>query len=192
MLFPASALVAAFLGGSAPLAAITGATFETGVALAPQVGIVPDDDLREWSFAHALVDDTQAADPQGSEEKKPETPPHTGFHALFFGLLEDIRALPALPNAYIAAGGGALALAVHPADATLNANLQSHATFADAFWKPGHIVGGSPVQMAAAAVVFAYGRLEDAPKASHFGMDLLRAQLIAGGLTEIIKYSVRR
>ena len=193
MLLPTVVLVATFLGGSEPLAltaaplnsAVDGATF-----IQPD-GSLPGDGVLTPSALEAAPD-SSAADLQDSNDKKPETPPHTGFHALFFGLLEDIRALPSMPNAYIAAGGGALALAVHPADATLNANLQSHAAFADAFWKPGHIVGGSPVQMAAAAAIFAYGRLEDAPKASHFGMDLLRAQLIAGGLTEIIKYSVRR
>jgi membrane-associated phospholipid phosphatase len=107
-------------------------------------------------------------------------------------LLDDVKHLPSLPNLYIAAGGGALALAVHPADSSVNGALQSHAQFANAFWKPGHIVGSGYVEAGAALVTYAYGELFHAPKAAHFGMDMLRAEIIAQGLTDVLKYTVRR
>src|SRR5438874_13451378 len=49
-----------------------------------------------------------------AEQKKPPTPPHTGVHALLDGLKEDIRHLPSMPNVYLAALGGGLALGAHP------------------------------------------------------------------------------
>jgi membrane-associated phospholipid phosphatase len=131
-------------------------------------------------------------DQQPEEDKKPPTPAHTGIHALFYGLLEDVKHLPSMPNLYIAAIGGGLAIAVHPVDTTLNERLLSHDTLATNVWKPGHIVGNDFVQTGLALATFAYGRVTDKPKASHFGMDLLRAQIIAGALTEGLKYAVGR
>ena len=129
---------------------------------------------------------------KADDDKKPPTPAHTGVHALFDGLLEDVKHLPSKPNLYIAIIGGAGAAAVHPADTTLNERLLSHSTLVTDIWKPGHIVGNDFVQTGVALATYAYGRLKDAPKASHFGMDLLRAQIIAGAITEGLKYAVGR
>jgi membrane-associated phospholipid phosphatase len=201
MLFPTAVLLVelATLGTpvAAPHASLLGDD-DAVVAVNVQPAIVADSGV-VLPLA-AGVPDGDAQDPQGpedkkpggSEEKKPETPPHTGFHALFFGLIEDVRALPSRPNLYIAAGGGALALAAHPADATLNEKLISHGTLSHDLWYPGHIVGSDPLQTVVAVGTFAYGRLFDEPKASHFGMDLLRAQIIAEGLTFGLKYAVGR
>ena len=65
---------------------------------------------------------------QKADAKEPPTPAHTGLRALFGNLGEDITRLPAMQNLYIAAIGGALAAAVHPADDTFNQRLQSHYT----------------------------------------------------------------
>ena len=53
----------------------------------------------------------QKADPQDqkADAKEPPTPQHTGIHALFGDLGEDIKHLPAMQNLYIAAIGGVLA-----------------------------------------------------------------------------------
>ena len=126
------------------------------------------------------------------EDKKPPTPPHTGIHALFFGLFEDVKALPSKPNLYIALVGGAAAASVHHLDVSLNERLVSHQTLVTNVWKPGHIIGNDPVQMGLAVGTFTYGRVFGAPKASHLGMDLLRAQILASGITEGLKYAVGR
>jgi len=133
---------------------------------------------------------TQTQKPEG--DKKLPTPAHTGIHALFYGLLDDVKHLPSKPNLYVAAIGGGLAVGVHPADTTLNERLLSHDTLVTDIWRPGHIVGNDFVQMGLAVTTFAYGRLTDAPKASHLGMDLLRAQIIAGVLTEGLEFAVGR
>ncbi|HEX4348507.1 MAG TPA: phosphatase PAP2 family protein [Vicinamibacterales bacterium] len=128
----------------------------------------------------------------GPDDKKPPTPVHTGFKALLYGLGEDAKHLPSLPNLYIAAVGGAAALAVHPLDDNVNTALRSHITFVNDVYKPGHIVGETPVLVGFSVVVYGVGRLMDKPKASHFGMDMIRAEIVASVLTTALKYTVRR
>src|SRR4051812_13343096 len=83
--------------------------------------------------------DTLAAPPSGQPpgSKEPPTPPHTGLRALAFGLAEDVKHLPSLPNLYIAAGGGGLALAVHPLDDDVNQRLRGHLSTATPVFAPG-------------------------------------------------------
>src|SRR6266545_3273328 len=59
----------------------------------------------------------------GEEGKKPTR----GFvSALAHNLADDVRHLPRRNSVYWLAGGGALALAVHPADRKINARLVGH------------------------------------------------------------------
>lgn len=130
--------------------------------------------------------------PDPADAKKPPTPEHTGLHALFKGLGNDIRHLPSTDNLLIAAVGGAGALAVHPLDPTFNVHLRSHYDLVNDIYSPAKWVGQSPVQAAASLVIYAVGRLDDKPKAAHLGMDLLRAQIISEAMTDVIKFSVWR
>lgn len=127
-----------------------------------------------------------------AEAKKPPTPPHTGVRALLDGLKEDVQHLPAKENLYIALVGGGLALAAHPADQTFNQRLLSHYDLVNTVFKPGKIVGQTPVMMGAALVTYVYGRGTEQPKVSHIGMDLLRAQIVDEVLTEGLKLAVHR
>jgi len=138
------------------------------------------------------ADDPQNKPPDKAEEKKPPTPAHTGVRALLYGLKEDVQHLPSRPNLYLTLLGGGLALAAHPADATFNNRLISHYDVVNTAFRPGKIVGQTPVQMGLALATYAYGRATDAPKVSHFGMDLLRAQIVAEGITEALKFSTHR
>lgn len=153
---------------------------------------VEDQAVQQTEAAQTVGGDPAQTQPPPDADKKPPTPAHTGVHALFHGLLDDVKHLPSRPNLYIAVIGGGLAASVHPADATLNEKLISHDALVTNIWKPGHIVGNDPVQMGLSVATYAYGRLTDAPKASHFGMDLLRAQIVAGGIAEGLKYAVGR
>lgn len=130
--------------------------------------------------------------PDKAEEKKPPTPPHTGVRALLSGLVEDVKHLPSKDNAYVALAGGAGALAVHPFDDTFNVHLRSHYDLANTIYTPGKWVGQTPVQMGAALAVYVLGRRNDQAKVSHFGMDLLRAQIIDEALTDLLKLATRR
>jgi membrane-associated phospholipid phosphatase len=129
---------------------------------------------------------------QKADAKEPPTPPHTGIRALFGDLGEDIRHLPAMQNVYIAAIGGGLALAVHPADQAFNAKLVSHYDTVNTFFAPGKYLGNTPEQVAFSLGTYAVGRLRDQPKVAHLGMDLLQAQILSEILVEPLKFAVRR
>jgi hypothetical protein len=157
--------------------------------------------------------DTSAADPNGAPDpaqpaaqnpappqkppskgdlKEPPTPEHTGIRALFGNLLEDFQHLPSAQNAYIAAGGGALAIAAHSADQRVNTSMVNNYTQWNTFFAPGKYIGDTPEQIAGAIVTYAYGRWRDQPKVSHFGMDLLQAQILAEILFNPIKLATQR
>jgi hypothetical protein len=142
-------------------------------------------------------DQTPAAVPaapqeQKADQKEPPTPAHTGIHALFGDLGEDIKHLPEMQNVLIAAIGGGLALAVHPADRTFNANLQGHYGTVNAVFAPGKYLGDTPEQVALSLGTYAFGRWRDQPKVAHLGMDLLQAQILTEMMVEPLKFSVRR
>jgi membrane-associated phospholipid phosphatase len=127
-----------------------------------------------------------------AEEKKPPTPPHTGIKALVSGVVGDARHLPSKENALIALGGAGLALAAHQVDPTFNQHLNSHYTLVNGAYAPAKYFGGTPIQTALALGTYATGRLVDAPKVSHLGMDLLRAQILTEGIVEAIKVASHR
>jgi len=134
----------------------------------------------------------RAQEPDQAEAKKPPTPEHTGLHALFRELGQDFTHLASKDNVYVAAIGGAAALAVHPADQTLNAHLRSHYTLVNDIFAPAKYFGDTPEQIALSLGTYAVGRWLDAPKVSHLGMDLIRAQIITEALVEPLKFSTRR
>src|SRR5207244_9529605 len=53
-------------------------------------------------------------------------------------------------------------------------------------------LGDTPAQLALSIGTYAVGRLTDAPKASHLGMDLLRAQMLSEMLVQTLKFSTHR
>jgi membrane-associated phospholipid phosphatase len=152
------------------------------------------------AFALALSGPAQAdrtatpADPQEqkADAQEPPTPPHTGIRALFGNLGEDIKHLPAMQNVYIAAIGGGLALAAHPADQSFNANLLSHYDTVNTTFALGKYLGNTPEQVAFSLGTYALGRLRDQPRVAHLGMDLLQAQILSEILIEPLKFAVHR
>jgi hypothetical protein len=136
--------------------------------------------------------DQQEQQEQRADSKEPPTPAHTGIHALFGNLLEDIKHLPDKQNLYIGAIGGGLAVAVHPIDQTFNARLQSHYDGVNDVFAPGKYVGDTAEQIVLSLGTYAYGRIRDQPKVSHLGMDLLQAQIITELLVEPIKFASQR
>lgn len=137
---------------------------------------------------------TAPPDPQEqkAEAKEPPTPAHTGIRALFGDLGEDLKHLPAMQNVYIAAIGGGLAAAVHPADQSFNARLQSHYDTVNTAFAPGKYLGNTPEQVALSLGTYIFGRLRDQPKVAHLGMDLLQAQILTEILVEPIKFVTHR
>ena len=136
----------------------------------------------------------QPQDPgeQKADAKEPPTPKQTGLRALFGNLGEDIKQLPSMQNLYIAGVGGGLAALAHPADVTFNAHIESHLDGVNAAFAPGKYIGNTPEQIAFSLGTYAYGRLFDAPKVAHLGMDLVQAQILTEILVEPMKFAVRR
>ena len=134
---------------------------------------------------------TQPPD-QKADAKEPPTPRHTGIRALFANLGEDVKHLPAMQNVYLAAVGGTLAAAAHPADQTVNARLISHYDVVNTAFAPGKYIGNTPEQVALSLGTYAFGRIFDEPKTAHLGMDLLQAQILTELLVEPIKFATRR
>jgi hypothetical protein len=136
----------------------------------------------------------QKADPQEqkAEAKEPPTPAHTGIRALLGDLVEDVKHLPAKQNLYLAAIGGGLAAAAHPADKTFNAKLRSHYDGVNTAFAAGKYIGNTPEQVALSLGTYAYGRLRHQPKVSHLGMDLLQAQIMSELLVQPIKFATHR
>jgi hypothetical protein len=121
----------------------------------------------------------------------PPTPRHTGIKALVKGLVIDFKYLPSRENLMWAGIGGGLALAVHPADHDVNHALVN-SDFANAFFKPGAVLGELPTLLSTASVVYAVGRLKDEPKVSHVGMDLIQSLAMSEALTQTLKYATQR
>ncbi len=130
--------------------------------------------------------------PDEPQAKKPPTPPHTGIRALLDGLRLDITHLPSRPNLYIALAGGGAALAVHPFDQDFNVRLRSHYDLVNTIFAPAKYYGDTPTQVGLAIGTYAVGRIFDMPKASHLGMDLLRAQAVSEILVQPIKFATHR
>lgn len=127
-----------------------------------------------------------------TEEKKPPTPPHTGLRALARGFVEDVTHLPSTENAYLTLVGGALALGAHQFDQSFNAHLRSHYDLVNTAFAPAKYFGDTPEQVALSLGTYFYGRVADKPKASHLGMDLIRAQLLTESLVQPLKFATHR
>ena len=166
---------------SAPLGAQTdlaGVSRSIGAALAL---------AREPASAPFVDVDQVVQQPAGP----PPTPRHTGVRTLVKALVSDVKHLPSKENLFWEVVGSGLALAVHPLDDNVNRGLVANNT-ADKVFKPGAILGNLGTLLGTAGAVYAVGRIDDAPRVSHVGMDLIQALIIAEGLTQGLKYTTRR
>jgi len=121
----------------------------------------------------------------------PPTPRHTGIKAMVKGLGSDFTHLPSKENLFWVSIGGGLALAVHPADESVN-QAMVNSDFAHDFFKFGSYLGELYTLLPAAITVYTVGRAKDEPKVSHTGMDLLRSLAVSETLVNALKYTTRR
>src|SRR6185295_16311607 len=90
----------------------------------------------------------------GEEGKKPT---RNFASALVHNLGDDVKHLPRRNSVYWLVGGGAAALAIHPLDDNINKHFAGTGT-ADAFWKPGQVIGNTGVLLGAGAATYLIGR----------------------------------
>jgi hypothetical protein len=114
----------------------------------------------------------------------------TGFHAYFYSVAHDFGAMPTMKSTYAVLGGaGLLALAVHNQDPDVNVHFQGGNT---KWFSAGKYLGQSYTIGAAGFATYLAGRLTKNDKASHIGIDELRALLESELIVQGVKYTVRR
>jgi membrane-associated phospholipid phosphatase len=132
------------------------------------------------------------ARPASAQEGPPPTPepPARPSPARPFGdAFRDMRHLPTRDNLdWLVIGLGA-AIAGHSADSRIAGNWPEQAS---PMFKPGSIIGGTPLQLGAAFGTYMIGRAANSPRATSVGGDLVRAQLLAELMTTGVKQATRR
>lgn len=145
-----------------------------------------------FALAQQTTSPPQAVVPAATEKPTPPAPAHTGLRALLGELKADVEHLPSLENLSLAGLGGGLAVAVHPADRSVNARLISHYDVVNDIFAPAKYYGAPPEQLALSVGTYVFGRIMHQPKVSHLGMDLLRAQAVTELMVGPLKLAVRR
>ena len=127
-------------------------------------------------------------------------PEHTGFRTLAKDTASDFVAFPKRKSTWIIlAGGAGAALLAHQADDYVAEHVVG-SEGADKFFKLGRIVGSTGFQTGSALSLWLVGRYvlpknadgSRSNRASHLGLDLLRAQIVSQAMVYALKYSVRR
>lgn len=129
-------------------------------------------------------------DPPVAVAEQAAKPTRGFFSALGHNLGDDVKHMPRWNSLYWLAGGGALALAVHPSDKDINAHFVNSTT--DKLWTPGHVIGSTPVILGASVTTYLIGRTGGMGRVQHLGMDAIEATLLAEGVSEGLKLAVRR
>ena len=144
------------------------------------------------------LQETQRAEPQAdlaqpvAEQQPPSPGPvtRTGFHAYVYSVAHDFAAMPTMKSTYAVLGGaGLLAFAVHNQDPDVNAHFQGSNT---KWFSAGKYLGQSYTIGGAAFATYLIGRVRKNDKASHIGIDELRALLESELIVQGLKYTVRR
>jgi membrane-associated phospholipid phosphatase len=112
------------------------------------------------------------------------------FASLFRDLPGDFANLVAPETGIILGAGGALSLAVHPADRRLTRSAVT-SVLEDPL-DPGQVIGDGWVQIGGALGTYLVGRASHNARIATLGGELVRAQIVTGVLTEGIKLAVRR
>ena len=101
----------------------------------------------------------------------------------------DFRHLPSWQNLSWLTGGLTAAGVLHPADVSVTREASESTTSS---FKPGAIVGGTPLELGAAFTTYAIGRAKWNPRVMSVGSELIRAQMMAQLVTTGVKQAVRR
>jgi hypothetical protein len=129
-------------------------------------------------------------------------PTSTGWGSLFKDTLQDFKAFPKRKSTWTLLGigaGGALIAHGAAGDGYVERHIVGNSK-ADNFFMLGKWVGNTGVQVGTAAALYGVGRYvvpqttdeSRTNKFSHLGFDLIRAQLLAGGLVHGMKQVAQR
>lgn len=138
----------------------------------------------------SLLDALDETTPSGPSATAP-TKNQSSAGSLFRALGHDFASLPSRRNFVTLGIGGALALAVHPAEHDLTAFAIRSDPLEDLF-ELGSTAGGGWAQIGGALGTYALGRGTGHQQIQILGADLLRAQIVNAALTQGIKIAVQR
>jgi hypothetical protein len=113
------------------------------------------------------------------------------FAGLFMELHRDFAKLSSPDHVLIATFGMFGAMGGHAFDQQIARSGWGRGAARDIFG-PGEVAGGALVQSTAALGSYAIGRAFGKPRLAQVGGELIRAQLVAQGITQSIKLSARR
>jgi membrane-associated phospholipid phosphatase len=131
-----------------------------------------------------------AAGTASAQEQDPSAPiPST--RSLFAQLPGDARHLATGRNLEVIAAGAAAALLFNPYETRINAFIQKSDDAENTF-DAGDLIGGGFPQVGGAFATYILGRALSDTRLAIVGSELVRAQLINGGLTQGIKVAVNR
>ncbi len=118
-------------------------------------------------------------------------PPSISFASVLANVGRDLWRLPSVETAITLGAGGALALAVAPADRRLTDSARtSH--LLDRTLEAGDPLGSGWVQAGGALGTYVIGRVVGEVRVQEVGADLMRAQIVNSILTHSLKVSVGR
>ena len=156
-------------------------------ARAQQVDIASDQQAQTPQETQTPQDSGQKV----TEGEEPAKPTRSFLPALVHNLGDDIKHVPRKNTLYWLAWGTGVSLAIHPADDYFNNHLSTSDTAKNVFLL-GKYIGLFPVLLGTAGTTYVVGRARGSRRAQHLGMDLIEATLLADGMTQVIKVSVRR
>jgi hypothetical protein len=137
--------------------------------------------------APALAQDA-SQDSQHSQQQIDWTP---SFQSLLTGLGNDFRQLTTGNSLLIMGIGGTAAVGTHTFDRRIATTTMSSGSMNQVFG-PGQMVGGMYMQAGAAFATYVAGRATHSPHLAQVGAELVRAQFVAQGVTQTIKFSAQR
>ena len=160
------------------------------LAAVPSVGAQQLDDPTQQQTSPSATT-PQTAGQQVAAAEEPVKPTRSFIPALVHNLGDDIKHIPRRNTLYWLGAGTVASLAIHPADDYLNNHLSTSDTAKNVFLL-GKYLGSFEVLIGAAATTYIVGRKRSSRRATHLGMDLIEATLLADGMTQLIKVAVRR
>lgn len=136
-----------------------------------------------------------APEPQPEQAAPPSTPvptpPPSKVGRFVRTLGSDFRNLPTAWNAAILGAGGTMSIVAHNSDPGLNRRFEG-GKWTDALYETGSMFGDGYVQIGGAVLTYAFGAANRSPKVKHIGGDLIRAYVVSGVPTLILKHTVKR
>ena len=120
-----------------------------------------------------------------------------GDGSLLGDIARDYRSFFTTRETYrILAQGLGIALVLRPLDEPIttsrfNGELWENRAL-DRTFEGGEMLGGALLQVGGAFVTYGVGKVAGKPRLAELGRDLVRVQMLTQGVTQVIKYSVRR